>query len=101
MEVLESMKKIIQEYVSDDLVFRLVDVLKSINKMFEKATLKKFIFKVGSFKSFNRVLEKYLRRNLDFRKIFGIYEQNLWNTPVKEFFFLSVYHTPGYICDCS
>ena len=36
MQVLESMNKIFQEYFLDDPVFRLVDILKSIKKNFEK-----------------------------------------------------------------
>ena len=35
-EVLESMNKIFQEYLLDDPVFRLVAILKSIKKNFEK-----------------------------------------------------------------
>ena len=54
---------------------------------FRKTTSKKSIFKVGSFESINKILEKYLRKNLYFRKLFCIYEQSLWNTPVREFFF--------------
>ena len=38
--------------------------------------------------------------NLHFRKLFCIFEQNLWNASLKELFF-SVYLAPGYICDCS
>ena len=64
-----------------------------------KTTLKKSIFKVGDSESISKILEKHLQRNLHFRKLFCIYEKNLWNTPVKEFFF-SVYYAPGYICDC-
>ena len=37
---------------------------------------------------------------MHFKRLFCIYEQNFWITPVKEFFF-SVYYTPGYICVCS
>ena len=51
-----------------------------------KAISRKSIFKVGSSKSINQILEKYLRRNLHFRKLLFIYEQNIWNAPVKEFF---------------
>ena len=81
------MNKIFQQYFLDDLVFRLVAILKSINKIFEKTISKKSIFKIGTFESINKILEKYLQINLHFRKLFCIYEQNLWNTPVKEFFF--------------
>ena len=52
-----------------------------------KTTLKKSIFKVGDSESISKILEKHLQRNLHFRKLFCIYEKNLWNTPVKEFFF--------------
>ena len=83
------MNKIFQEYFLDDSVFKLIAIQKTINKI-----LKKLIFKVVSFKSINRILEKYLQRNLHFRKLFCIYEHNLWNTPVDEFFF-SVHHTPA------
>ena len=57
-------------------------------------------FKVDDSESIRKILEKHLQRNLHFRKLFCIYEQNFWNTPVKEYFF-SVYHTLGYIYDCS
>ena len=57
----------------------------------------KVTFKVGSSKSIHKILEKYLRNILHFKKPFCIYEQNLWNTPL----FFSFYHTPGYICDFS
>ena len=93
------MKKIFQEYFLGNPVFRLVAILKSINKIFEKQ-LQRSILKVGGSESINKILDKYLQWNLDFRKLICINEQNLWNLPVKEFFF-SVYHTPDYICDCS
>ena len=48
---------------------------------------KKSFFKVGSSESINKTLGKYLQKKLHFRKLFCIYEQNIWNTPVKEFFF--------------
>ena len=35
------------------------------------------MFKVGSSKTDNKILEKYLSRNSHFRKLFCIYEQNL------------------------
>ena len=63
-------------------------------KHFRKIISRKSICKVGSSESIKRILEKYLQRNLHFRKLFCIYEQNLWNTHVKEFSF-SVYHTPA------
>ena len=71
------MNKIFKEYFLDNPVFRLVAILKSINKIYEKKTSKESIFKVGSSKSFNKILEKYLQRNFHFRKLFCIYEQNL------------------------
>ena len=46
------------------------------------------------FQIYQQILKKYLRRNLHFRKLFYIYEQNLWNTIVKKLFF-SFYHTTG------
>ena len=66
---------------------------------FQKITSKKCICKLGSSEFINKIVEKYLGRNLHFRKLLCIYEQNLWNTPVKKFFY-SVYHSPCYVCDC-
>ena len=66
---------------------------------FSKINSKKCIFKVGSFESISEILEKYPQKNLHFRKLFGIYEKNLWITHAEEFF-VSVYQTLGYICDC-
>ena len=54
---------------------------------FWKIPSNKSIFKVGSSRSFNKLLEKYLWKNSHFRKLFYIYEQNLWNAPVKEIIF--------------
>ena len=54
---------------------------------FRKTTSKKSIFRVGDSKSVSKILEKQLQRNFHFRKLFCIYEQNLWNTSEKEFFF--------------
>ena len=88
------MNKIFQEYFLDDPVFRSVAILKSISKK----NFKEIHFLSSEF--INKILQKHLRRNLHVRKLFSIYEHNFWNAPVKEFFF-SVYHTPGYICDCS
>ena len=51
-----------------------------------KIPLKKSIVKIGSSKTNKKILEKYLSRNSHFRRIFCIYEQNLWNTPAKDFF---------------
>ena len=78
---------------------RQLECLEIYQQNFHKTTSKKSIFKVGDSESISKILEKHLQRNLHFRKLFCICEQNLWNTPVKEFFF-SVYHTPGYISDC-
>ena len=80
------MNKNFQEYFLDDPIFKLEAIQKSIGKIFKKTTSKKSIF-VGSSESIKRILEKYLQRNLYFRKLFYIYEQNLWNTPEKDFFF--------------
>ena len=57
-ETLGSMNKLFQEYFLNDLVFRLVGIQKSINKIFEKQLHGKSIFKVGSSKSITRILEK-------------------------------------------
>ena len=54
---------------------------------FWKTILKKSIFKVDDPESISKILEKHLRRNLHFRKLFCIYEQNLWNMPGEELFF--------------
>ena len=54
---------------------------------FPITTSKRSIFKIGSSESIYRILEKYLQRNLHFRKLFYMYEQNPRNTPVMEFFF--------------
>ena len=43
--------------------------------------------KVGSPESINKIPEKYLQRNLYFRKLFCICEQNPSNALVKELFF--------------
>ena len=80
---------------------RQLECLEIYQQNFRKTTSKKSIFKVGDSESIRKILEEHLQRNLHFRKkAFCICEQNLWNTPVKELCF-SVYHTPGYICDCS
>ena len=71
------MNKIFQEYFLDDPVFRLVA---SYSKIYQQIFWKKFIFKVGSTESIQKILKRYLRRNLHFRKF---------------------YYTPGYICGCS
>ena len=79
------MNKIFQEHSLDNPVFRLVASLKSSNKIFKKTTWKKFISNVGDSESISKILERHLQKNLHFRKVFCIYEQNLWNTPVKEY----------------
>ena len=60
VEVLKSMNKIFKGHFLGDPVFRLVAILKSISKTFEKKTSKKFIFKVSSSESINKILEKHL-----------------------------------------
>ena len=79
---------------------RQLECLEIYQQNFHKTTSKKSIFKVGDSESISKILEKHLQRNLHFRQLFCIHEQNIWNTPVKDFFF-SVCYTPGYICDCS
>ena len=54
---------------------------------FRKNTSKKSIFKVSSSESINKIVEKYLRKNLYFKKLLCVYERNIWNAPLKEFFF--------------
>ena len=54
---------------------------------FWKTILKKSIFEVDDPESISKILEKHLRWNLHFRKLFCIYEQNLWNMPGEELFF--------------
>ena len=66
------MNKIFREYFLDNPVFRLLVILKSINKTFEKQLQRNPFFKVGSSESINKILEKYLRRNLHFIKLFCI-----------------------------
>ena len=58
-----------------------------LKKSFWKPLLKKPFLKVGSSEFINKILGKYLQKNLHLRKLFCIYEQNIWNTPAKEFFF--------------
>ena len=58
-----------------------------LKKSFWKPLLKKPFLKVGSSEFINKILGKYLQRNLHLRKLFCIDEQNIWNTPAKEFFF--------------
>ena len=70
------MNKIIQEHFLDNLVFRFVAILKSINKIFKKE-LQRNVFKVGDSKSIIKIFEKHLQRKLHSRKLFCIYEQNL------------------------
>ena len=94
------MNKIFWEYFLDDSVFKIGTYPEIYRQNSRKTTSKKFIFKVGSSILSTKILKKYLRKKLYFRKLLCIYEQNLWNIPVNEFFF-SVYHIPGYICDCS
>ena len=99
--VVKSMNKIFQEHFLDNPVFKLVNIVKSLNKVFIKG-LQRFwtaIFKVGNFKSISKILEKHLQRNLLFRKLFHIYEKNVWNSLWRHSCF-SVYRTPGYICGC-
>ena len=67
------MNKIFEEQFLENPVFRLVAILKSINKIFEKRTQRK----VGDSESVNKILEKHLQRNLHFRKLFCTYERNL------------------------
>ena len=43
--------------------------------------------KVGGSESISKILEKHHQISLHFTKLFRIYEQNLWNILVKEFFF--------------
>ena len=96
------MNKIFQEHFLDNPAFWLVATLKSITKMFEKQLQKNPIFKVGDSESTSKILEKHLQRNLHFRNLVSIYEQDLWNTPVKDFFLSLLYCcSSGYICDCS
>ena len=99
--VVKSMNKIFREHFLDNPVLRLIAILKSLNKIFVKElqTFSTAIFKVGNFKSISKILEKHLQRNLQFRKLFCIYEENLWNNLCRDSCF-SVYHTPGYICGC-
>ena len=80
VEVLESTNKIFQIYFFDNSVFRLVATLKFINEISEKHS-KKSVFKVGSSRPINKILEKYLWRNLHSWKLLRNY---LWNTAVKE-----------------
>ena len=54
----------------DDSVFR--NLFRNLSTNFQKANSKKSIFKLHSSKSINRILEKYLQRNLHFRKLFCI-----------------------------
>ena len=60
VEVLESKNKIFQEYFLDN--------SEIFQQKFQKTASKKSIFKIGSTKSINKVLEKCLRKNFDFRK---------------------------------
>ena len=62
----------------DNPVFRLVAILKPINDLsnFRKTSSKKSIFKVGDSESISKIFEKHLQRNLHFRTLLCIYEQN-------------------------
>ena len=70
------MNKIFQEHFLDIPVFRLVAILKSANKIFEKQPQRN-PFKLDDSESISKIFEKDQQKNLHFRKLFCIYEQNI------------------------
>ena len=84
------MNKIFQEHLLDNPVFRLIPILKSISKMFEKE-LKRDLFLRQVIPNHQNT-GKTPGKNFAFCKAFLYIWKNLWYTPVNEFFF-SVYHT--------
>ena len=92
--------KIFDKAWHDDLLYKLetLEILGNILTLFQSSLNNKF--QRVAFNGQLTCLSFCLSVCMYFRKLFGMYEQNLWKTPVKEFFF-SVYNTPGYICYCS
>ena len=93
------MIKIFQEYFLDDSVFRLVAILKSINKIFEKQLQRNpFLRWVVSNLSTKTCKEIYVLEScsVSMNKIFEVH-----TCDGILFFFFSIHHTLRYICKCS